>query len=381
MKINSPSFCGPRLREAREARALSQVALSDLLGVSAPSVSQYESDDQTPSPVVMARICEKLSLPPQFFMTPRRTNRTAELFWRSRSAATKRAREAHERKYDWFRDIVSLIATYLEFPSPNILNVSPPEDPTTITNAEIESIATRTRRHWELGDGPISNLVWLIENNGGVVVRGELGDQSLDAFSDWDGEVSGRCYIFLGSDKESAARSRFDAGHELGHAILHRNVPARLRRRPEILKLIEDQANYFSGAFMLPAATFPSEVFGPSLDALLHLKPRWRMSVGAMAARLRNLSIIGEDRYRQIRIGMSRKGWPRREPLDDVLEVEEPRLLKRSIDLLLDKGVLSGEELELSTMIRPADIEKLLGLPAGYLDEPSPPLYLPLRMA
>jgi transcriptional regulator with XRE-family HTH domain len=148
MRLTQPLFHGPRLREAREARALSQTALADLLDVSASSVSQYESGDQIPSPHVMARICEKLNMPPQFFMTPRMTKRTSALFWRSHSAATKRAREAHERKYDWFRDAVSLLAGYLEFPAPNFPDFAPPPDPSVITDDDVEDYAVRTRRFW-----------------------------------------------------------------------------------------------------------------------------------------------------------------------------------------------------------------------------------------
>jgi Zn-dependent peptidase ImmA (M78 family)/DNA-binding XRE family transcriptional regulator len=379
MQLHFPAFQGPRLREAREARALSQIALADLLEVSAPSVSQYESGDQTPSPQVMNRICDVLKLPAKFFLTSRHVPRESALFWRSQQAATKKARESQERKYDWLRDLVSLLAEYLEFPAQNIPDFSPPSDPAQLRDTDIDDFAIRVRRYWALGDGPISNLVWLIENNGGIIVRSELSDNALDAFSDWDSRT-GRCYIILGADKNSASRSRFDAAHELGHSILHRNVPQRDRRRPEILRLIEEQANHFAGAFMLPAASFPTEVFSPSLDSLLHLKPRWRMSVGSMAARLRELGVINEDRYKTIRIGMSRKGWNKREPLDDALPVEEPRLIKRSVDLLLDKGILSGNLIEDRLCIRQVDAEKVSGLSEGYMDEPLAPLSLPLRM-
>ncbi|MBK8210507.1 MAG: ImmA/IrrE family metallo-endopeptidase [Rhodospirillales bacterium] len=44
---------------------------------------------------------------------------------------------------------------------------------------------------------------------------------TVSAFSFWEG---GHPFIFLGADKQSAARSRFDAAHELGHLILHRGV-------------------------------------------------------------------------------------------------------------------------------------------------------------
>src|SRR5690348_11501265 len=105
MTLNYPKFHGSRLREAREARALSQVALAQLVGVSSPAISQYESEEHSPSPQVMSRICEVLNLPPQFFMAPAIRQSTSSLFWRSRAAATKRRRESHEWQYNWFRDV------------------------------------------------------------------------------------------------------------------------------------------------------------------------------------------------------------------------------------------------------------------------------------
>jgi Zn-dependent peptidase ImmA (M78 family) len=139
---------------------------------------------------------------------------------------------------------------------------------------------------------------------------------------------------------------------------------------------MEEQANRFSGAFMLPSATFPAEVYSPSLQSLLHLKPRWKMSVAAMVYRLRDLEIIGKDRFDSLYVGISRAGWRHREPLDDTLAPEEPQLLRRSLDILLDKGVVTRESLVLRTHLSATDIEKLLGVPTGYLNEPPQPIPL-----
>lgn len=377
MTTESLKFQGSRLREAREARALSQVALADLLGVSNSSVSQYESGAQFPSAEIMARICERLNLPAHFFITTRPRREQPPLFWRALTAANKTTRESHERRYNWFRSVISAITEYVEFPKSNFPNFATPTDPNQISDENIEDFASQLRKFWGLGDGPISNVVWLIENQGGVVVRGEIGDSKGDAYSDWDG----RFYMFLGADKESSVRSRFDAGHEIGHAILHKNVPEGVRRQQAIHRLLETQAHRFAGAFLLPASSFPTEIYTPSLQSLLHLKPRWRVSVGAMIMRVHQLGLIDDDRHRQLMIQMSRKGWNRKEPLDDTLEQEKPRLLQRSLDLLLERGVISQEELIRRTHLWPTDIEKLLGLPPGYLAEPIPPFSLQLRLS
>ena len=47
--------------------------------------------------------------------------------------------------------------------------------------SEIEEIATDVRRFWNLGDGPISNVTLLLENNGAIVTRTEMGADNLDA--------------------------------------------------------------------------------------------------------------------------------------------------------------------------------------------------------
>jgi predicted transcriptional regulator len=53
MKPGTPGFVGARLKEAREARFLSAIALADLVGVSRQAISLYENGAKTPGPEVM----------------------------------------------------------------------------------------------------------------------------------------------------------------------------------------------------------------------------------------------------------------------------------------------------------------------------------------
>ena len=94
------------------------------------------------------------------------------------------------------------------------------------------------------------NMVRLLEMHGAIVVRLELADQGIDAFS-WLGPD--RPVVILDTGKDDRARSRFDAAHELGHLVMHRER-ARAADRD-----LEKQAHRFASAFLLPARRLEAE--------------------------------------------------------------------------------------------------------------------------
>lgn len=366
MKIGTPGFVGARLREAREARGLSGLALSELVGVTSSAISDYELKGTSPRPEVMDRICDALNLPLAFFTRPVVERERNTVHYRSLSAATKAHRTRGERRHDWLIEIVTYLREYVTFPESNVPQIDVPEDPTELSHDRIEQIAGEVRWHWSLSEGPISNVVLLLENKGVIVTRGALGAQTLDAFSRF-GEVDGAPYIFLGDDKGSAARSRFDAAHELAHLVLHRRVKNSVARKSELFKLMEDQAHRFAGAFLLPERSFGKEFTYAGLDAFLALKPRWRVSVGLMIKRVENLGWIGETQAQALWIQYGRRRWRGHEPLDDKLPVEEPRLLRRAVELLVSRGVQTVEDIRFRNPFATSDIEQLVGLPSGFL--------------
>src|SRR5262249_12604606 len=150
--------------------------------------------------------------------------------------------------------------------------------------------AEDARRYWRMGDGPIANMVLLLENQGAVVARDRLGADSLDGLSQVVAE-EGRPYIVIGIDKGSPARWRVDAAHELGHILLHANVQRGTLDRLEKHKKIEEQAHRFARAFLLPLASFGDDLFGVSLDAFRALKPRWNVSIATMIFRARDAGL------------------------------------------------------------------------------------------
>ena len=373
MKPGTPGFVGERLRTAREARGLSAASFASVIGVSRAAVTQYEKGRQTPSPDVMRAITERLNLPLHHFLRDLPVSEGEEVvFYRSLSSTTKAARTKAQQRYAWFRDIVAHLRRYVKFPSVNVPEFDLPNDkPAEIRQEDIEESATQTRRFWGIGDNPIGNTALLLEKNGVIVGCHDLDSDKLDAFSEWN-QVDGAPYVILNSEKGTAVRHRFDVGHELAHLTLHRNVGRPTLNTRSMFSLMEDQANRFSGAFLLPEHEFAKDLHTVSLDLLRALKAKWRVSIGAMIKRAAHLGFLSETQERRLWINYSRRGWRKHEPLDDQLENEGPRYLRRCIELLVQKNVVQCEDLSFQLALPPSDIEQLVGLPSGFFESDEP---------
>ncbi len=376
MRVGTPGFSGQRLREAREARGLSVISLSEVADVSAQTIYYYESGQRSPSPDVLEKIAGAVNLPLAFFLLPDRPESSAPLFYRSMSTATKGARSRAQRRLGWLRDIVAYLSGFVALPDVNIPMLDLPDDPMLLSDTEIEQAAEDARRFWRMGDGPIANMILLLENQGAVVARDRLGADTLDGLSQF-ALADERPYMIIGTDKGTPARWRFDAAHELGHMILHAGVQPENLDRLDIHKKIEEQAHHFARAFLLPLASFGDDLFGVSLDAFRALKPKWNVSIATMIFRARDAGLLSEDTERRLRIGMSRHKWRVREPYDDTTPIEESRLLKRSFELILDERAQTPADVTDQLGLPTSDIERLSGLPTGYLSDYSRVVLLP----
>jgi Zn-dependent peptidase ImmA (M78 family)/transcriptional regulator with XRE-family HTH domain len=374
MTVGVAGFIGERLTEAREARSImTKSALADLLNLSVKAVSQYENNICNPRQEVVTELARLLKVKESFFFRPVDNRVSTPVFWRSRHAATKASRVAAERRLNWAKSICDeYLKAYLDLPERNFPKQSDlgiPSDPKFLKDHEIETIALKCRQFWGLGQSPIPDLTALLENIGIVVTCGSLDSASLDAFSNVS-EVDGSFHIFLGTDRSSAVRSRFDAAHELGHLVLHSHLSRKFFDDEKTKKhsLVEHQAFRFASAFLMPAATFSSDVWMTALEPLLSLKERWKVSVAAMIKRCDDLGLIDESHVRRLWISYNRR-WKKAEPLDETLPFEAPQLMKRCFDLLIDSKIKTRGEILHDLSYSQRDIETLMNLPEGYLAE------------
>jgi len=358
MRLGTPGFVPQRLRRAREARILTIQSLSEILNISRQSLTAYEGGTQTPGPWVLTQLAAALGQPERYFVTPLPELAPMNLQYRSVLAATARSRKKAERRFEWFREILGYVEEHVEFPEMDIPDFGI-ADPLRLSDHDIETLANELRRHWGLGNGPIGNMVALLESRGIVVTRFALDSDYLDSFCAHARDLP--AYVVLNADVVFSARSRLDAAHELGHVVLHRGH----RCNPTDHAQIEGQAFRFGAAFMFPEVSFRREVIDTSLPSLTAAKKRWNFSIKAQIQRAVQLDLIDNERATRLWKYYSQRKLSREEPFDRETPLEQPRLLQQAFEMMVAEG-LSATQIMEDLPFGAREIEELASLKEGF---------------
>ncbi len=132
----------------------------------------------------------------------------------------------------------------------------------------IEGAARSLREMWMLPAGPIADMVELLEANRGIVLPCDFGTDLIDAMSQ---RIEGLLILFLVNINSPSDRLRHTLAHELGHMILHTIT---VKSDEEM----EDEADAFAGAFLLPADEIRPQLRRFDLRQLADLKLYWKVS-------------------------------------------------------------------------------------------------------
>lgn len=371
--VGVKNFVGERLVQAKKARGLTSVALSDLVQISGSSISLYESGKQNPKQEIVEELSRALNVPLGFFFKDISISQPKKLFYRSMAASTKSSRMVSEAKYEWTLETIDYLLNFFDFPELNLPDFDVPPIKQLDSNT-IETLAIQLREYWNLGVGPISNMIRTLESNGILVWRTRFEAETQDAFSEFR---TPHPFVVLSSDKENYFRSRFDAAHELGHLILHRNIDQTTLNKSTDHKLMEGQAHLFAGAFLTPASSYYRDLYSVSIDAFRALKPRWNVSIGMQIMRAAQLGLVSTEEKKRLWINLGRRKWRKVEPLDDSTEPEKPKLIKQSLKMLVDEGVKTKDQLVEDLLLSHTDIENMIE-ERGFIknvDEPSRPVF------
>ncbi len=365
MRVGISGFQPERLTQIREARGLSKINLGRLVDRSPSTVTKWENGSHSPDAEILTVLGKVLNCPLTWFTKKVVKKENNPVFFRTLSSTSKDLCVASEHYMEWLQEVSGFLQEFLYLPDVNIPYLEV-DDYRAIDDELIEVMASKCRQEWGLGIAPIKDLLLAIENAGVVCSRFEQGSAVMDGYSQWN-EREHRPYIILATDKDNYYRSRFDAAHELGHVVLHRYV-----KRLDLVnfKPIEEQANKFAAAFMLPEESFSVELPPyPTLENFVSLKHRWGMSAQAMIHRAKSLELISPLEYQRLYKGISARGWRKGEPLDDLRKPESVRLLPRCINLLFDENIFTKAGLLEGLSMSRTDAEDILSLPRGYLTE------------
>ncbi|WP_413662504.1 helix-turn-helix domain-containing protein [Microbulbifer sp. CNSA002] len=367
MRTGVEGFQGARLKQLRAAHSLTLVELGERIGRSSSTLSAWENGAQLPEAESLGLLCRTFGVSRLWFLkrVPVAVENPRPYFFRNEAAAYKQARERSQLYLTWLQEISAFFQDAMDWPPLNIPMMEV-DDCRQISDDDIEDMARLCRQRWNLGTSPIQDVIQVMENAGIICTRATLGDVKMDGVSHVS-MMDGRPYVLIAEDKANAIRNRFDAAHELGHIVLHSQISESQYAKGAYYKRMEEQAHRFASAFLMPAESFSQEVVWPTLDNLLSLKPRWKVSVAAMIARCRDLSLVNESLELRLWKGRSSRKWTKSEPGDNAVAFERPKLMMRGVHLLVENGVFERDALVNQIGLAPATIEMLCNLSEGYL--------------
>ena len=110
------TFNPSKLKTARVARGLTIKALAEKAGISRQMVSNYELGKTTPSANSLLALVEVLDFPSNFFTKDTRAIYEGATYFRSQTAATKKARDMQSVRLGFQKEIYDFLARYVNFP-------------------------------------------------------------------------------------------------------------------------------------------------------------------------------------------------------------------------------------------------------------------------
>lgn len=312
-------FNPSRLTLARLRRGLTKTKLAAEAQLTVRSVSAYEAGHMVPSDATIAELSRILRFPTEFFSANSLdVPSTESASFRALSSMTAGQRDSALGAGALAIELAEWVDARFNLPAPTLPD---------LRGHTPEAAADAVRGAWGLGERPVKNMVHLLEARGVRVFSLVEECKEVDAFSLWR---RGTPYIFLNTIK-SAERGRFDAGHELGHLLLHRHGAPQGREA-------EQEADAFASAFLMPLGNVLANAPRlPSLDHIVKLKRNWNVSVAALAHRMHAMNLMSDWHYRTICIEIVQRGYKRSEP--NGIPRETSQLLQKVFQALRDEGM------------------------------------------
>jgi len=309
----------PIVSTIRLARGLTQSQVATKTGISQALLSKAESGMVTLDDERLALLADALDVPLHALrLTSSHIGAPAYIFHRKRSTLPVSKANQIRAQLDLAHMQVAAILDN-DRPPARLQRTRLPED----GYITPEDIARDLRDELALGDGPIENLVQVLEDAGVAVLRTDLGSTRIDALVSWP---PNKWPLVILSSHAPADRQRFTLAHELGHAVMH-EVPAEEQ---------ESEADRFASEFLMPAHSIRRDLNEVSIPQLAKLKPKWKVSMAGLLRRARDLGQITESQYKQMNIEFSKAGYRKSEPVE--IPAETPSLVRQAIEDRLRGG-------------------------------------------
>ena len=264
-------------------------------------------------------LAEELNFPEKFFLQEAPVNRISNFYYRKRLSMPKKALQITDAKMHVISSCIDNLLNSVELDSIDLPKIR--VDNSSKTPCDIARIA---RRFFDVPPGPIKNLSETLEKKGIIIKELDFNTDKFDGITLIT--KKGQPIIFVNTSIPND-RKRFTLSHELGHLIMHLPFEYDLEISE---KDLEKQANAFAAEFLMPEIEIRKDLTYITYSKLSPLKEYWMTSKSSLIYRAYQLGCIGEEKYKNLLIELSRQGERRNERVE--VEFQNPKLLNRIIE-------------------------------------------------
>ena len=331
MKQNIVNFNTSMFQLSRQRLCLSQKELSERTGISQSTLSKFEIGLSVPNLLQVKQLAKALGVLPSFFFIQSPAYSSMTPMYRKRASIS-------QKEVNKAASIGAIIVAQVQ----TVLNVvglnnrcSLPYLPPDEYSDGSAGVARAARAYMGLPSGPVIDLTSTMEDHGIMIFFRTDFSEKIDGYTIYPSTFSFP-FTFINSLCQGE-RVRMTLAHELGHIFMHKfDTPN-----------CEEEAWDFAGEFLMPEDEFtdnlPSRI--TNLRALLPLKFKWKVSLGAIAQRLWKLNIISDNTFRYLRIQLSQ--YHKSEPYP--IKMEKPELCYQLFAYCTDTLNFSLKDLEIIT--------------------------------
>ena len=300
-----PRILGLRLQEARKARGLTQQDAAEYVDVARTTMTAIEKGERPIQPEELVRLAElygrsvhellRQRPPITDFTVQFRTSLNQPGLDTPEVAAAIAELQQLSEDYLELENLCGVPASYRYPPLYAVAGIS--------AEQAAEDVATAERNRLGLGDGPVTNLREILENDAGLRIFGLKLPSKIGALFGYSDRVGGCIALNTGHPEE---RRRWSLAHEYAHFLTHRyqaeiTVLYAYRRVPASERL----ADAFARFFLMPAAglsrrfnELKRERQGKITPAdLVQLAYYYQVSFEAVVRQLEDLRLLSSGTY------------------------------------------------------------------------------------
>jgi Zn-dependent peptidase ImmA (M78 family)/transcriptional regulator with XRE-family HTH domain len=327
-----------RLRQARlvagqtQAEAVKKLAI-DGVSLTTGGLSKYERGGSVPPPALLLKLAKVYAVKPRYFLSEPEIS----VAWYAFRKHASLGRRSQERIKALAAESVAGQLWLMEKLYPDS-EPSFPKPWKATTGEDAERAADSLRDSWGLGKSPIRSVTQTIESKLGVVWECDIEDDGFDGLS---GLANDRFPVMVTASQMPDDRKRFSLAHEVGHLVTECTSLDD--------KVHESLTHRFAAAFIVPATVARAELGDKrkhlSLAELAELKRKHGMSMQAWLRRAWDLAIISDNRYHELCVEFSKKGWRKKEPIEFCGKESPVMLLQMTLRALAER-IITPEKAE-----------------------------------